>query len=388
MEDIIRKVIAFEVKEVAPRVLEFVGSTEDRDRAGDIIMASGWQLKNYKKNPVFLWAHQYDMPPVGKATKVWAEDNRLKFNIQFATRDEYEFADTVYKLYKGGYLRATSVGFMPLESEPITQKEDDDMLFHQATRFLKQDLLELSGCPVPANPNALAEAKAKSIVTDSEINQILRAEGEPEDALRVKPYPNEHACRLRNPDDFEDGSFKRTKRRHEEKEYSVIMGKLKGEDAMTEQAYRYGKEVWTEAEAGNHCKEHDGTFEPAEEERHEASDITQSMIADDIDYLRLALSQEGLNESGLSAAWELVDDIVRLSGDDIPVDIQEKVGAVLNKKNRERLEQIKSLAQEVIDSAESTEPGEPEDNKGLTTAEIQETVRQAVAETIRKAQGK
>ncbi len=108
------KILAFEVKEVAPRTLEFVGSTEDRDRMGDIIMSEGWSLKSYKKNPVFMWAHGYDTPPVGKATKVWVEDQKLKFDIQFASKDEYEFADTIYQLYKGGYLRATSVGFIPI----------------------------------------------------------------------------------------------------------------------------------------------------------------------------------------------------------------------------------------------------------------------------------
>jgi hypothetical protein len=33
------------------------------------------------------------------------------------------------------------------------------------------------------------------------------------------PYENEHACRLRNPGDFKDGSFRRTTRKHNGKEY-------------------------------------------------------------------------------------------------------------------------------------------------------------------------
>jgi len=84
------------------------------------------------------------------------------------------------------------------------------------------------------------------------------------DASSVEnPYPNEHACRLRDPNDFKEGSFRRTSREHEGKRYDVIMGRLKGETTMTEQAYRYPKDTWTAAEARSHCRDHDGSFEAA-----------------------------------------------------------------------------------------------------------------------------
>ena len=80
----------------------------------------------------------------------------------------------------------------------------------------------------------------------------------------MKPYPNEHACRLRDPDDFKDDSFRRVPRVSDDKTYFVIMGKLKEDgDALVEQAYRYPKDVWTEDEAGSHCERHEGSFEPA-----------------------------------------------------------------------------------------------------------------------------
>ena len=80
------------------------------------------------------------------------------------------------------------------------------------------------------------------------------------------PYNSEHSCRLRDPDDFQADSFRRTSRESDGKQFFVIMGRLQGEDTMTEQAYRYPKDTWTEAEARKHCKEHDGiAFEPASE---------------------------------------------------------------------------------------------------------------------------
>jgi hypothetical protein len=79
----------------------------------------------------------------------------------------------------------------------------------------------------------------------------------------LNPYLREHSCRLRDPDTLDIvGSGDR---KHNSKTYRVIFGKPKGEkDAgSVEQAYRYSIETWTEAEARNHCKAHEGTFEPA-----------------------------------------------------------------------------------------------------------------------------
>ena len=60
--ELLHKAIDFQVREVgdpADRILEFVGSTADVDRYGDIIEVEGWDLKNFKKNSPFLWAHNY-----------------------------------------------------------------------------------------------------------------------------------------------------------------------------------------------------------------------------------------------------------------------------------------------------------------------------------------
>lgn len=83
------------------------------------------------------------------------------------------------------------------------------------------------------------------------------------------PYPNEHACRLRDPGDFKEGSFRRTSREHEGKSYDVISGKLKDESTMTEQAFRYKKATWDTDEARSHCQDHDGTFEAASSDKPE-----------------------------------------------------------------------------------------------------------------------
>ena len=76
------------------------------------------------------------------------------------------------------------------------------------------------------------------------------------------PFPNEHSCRLRNPEGLEIlGS---DEREHDDKTCRVIFGKPKDGDGSVEQAYRYPKESWTEEAARNHCTDHDGSFEAAE----------------------------------------------------------------------------------------------------------------------------
>jgi len=53
-------------------------------------------------------------------------------------------------------------------------------------------------------------------------------------------------------------------REHDGKRYRVIYGKPKGGDGSVDQAYRYPVDEWSESEARDHCKAHNGIlFEPA-----------------------------------------------------------------------------------------------------------------------------
>jgi uncharacterized protein len=150
------------------RTLTLVASTEAVDRYGDIIRVKGWKLDNYLKNPVFLWQHGSSDPPIGRSVRVWTESSpaALVHDVKFAGKEEYPFADTIYKLYKGGYLRATSVGFMPLEEPEAITDESGRMTGQE---FSSQELLELSAVTVPANPEALGRA-----ATDAAVESILR----------------------------------------------------------------------------------------------------------------------------------------------------------------------------------------------------------------------
>jgi len=111
--------------------------------------------------------------------------------------------------------------------------------------------------------SALAEIKRRA--EDREREGAASLSEDDFQATEEKPFKNEHACRLLDPEKFDQDSFRRTTRKHDGKEYAVIMGKLNGEDKkMTDQAFRYPKDTWNVEEARKHCNDHDGIeFAPA-----------------------------------------------------------------------------------------------------------------------------
>lgn len=144
--------------DVDARTIEFNISTQDADRDGDVVMANGWKLDNYRSNPVVLWAHQARNPPIAKSLSEIVEGEVLKSTAEFARREVFAFADTIFQLYAGGFLNAVSVGFDPLRWEWVDT--DDRPL---GIDFIEQELLEYSAVPIPANPNALVAARGKGI---------------------------------------------------------------------------------------------------------------------------------------------------------------------------------------------------------------------------------
>ena len=112
-----------------------------------MIRAEGWELDNYRLNPVILWAHRHDLLPVGKSVDVWVENGALMATVEFAPT---EFAQQVRRMYEEGFLRGVSVGFRALKTSPRSGNG------RRGTVFERQELLEISAAPVPMHPFALA----------------------------------------------------------------------------------------------------------------------------------------------------------------------------------------------------------------------------------------
>lgn len=136
-------------------------STGSIDRDGDTIAADGWKLENYEKNPVVLFAHQSRQPPVARAKQTWLEDGKLKSTALFTPQDMYPFGYMIGQMYKTGFMNASSVGFDPIKWAYVENKNRP-----WGVDFLEQELLEWSTVPVPANAEALMDAKSKGIDTE------------------------------------------------------------------------------------------------------------------------------------------------------------------------------------------------------------------------------
>lgn len=132
--------------------MEFVLSDETLDRQGDIIEAAGWDLKAFKKNPIALFGHSSQFP-IGKWADVRVEGKRLLGKLQLAARGTSQRIDELRGLVEQGILRAVSVGFTPIEEEPLGGER------RTGTRYKRSELLEVSLVAVPANPAALSLAK-------------------------------------------------------------------------------------------------------------------------------------------------------------------------------------------------------------------------------------
>ena len=153
--------------------LTFVISNEEVDRHGDVVVAQGWRLQAYLRNPVLLWAHNYGLPAIGRALTVWPEPGQLLARMEFAPAP---FAREVAALYRSGYQQGVSVGFQPLRYE---ERRDPVTGAFLGLRFLEQELVEVSAVPVPANRNALLRQRGPEAsgpgVTVEDVVEALRS---------------------------------------------------------------------------------------------------------------------------------------------------------------------------------------------------------------------
>ncbi len=129
----------------------FIASTNSKDRHGEAILQSGWELDNYLKNSQVLYGHDSWSFPIGKTVKLELTDNALIADIVFASKEANEKAEQVRLLVEEGILSAVSVGFIPKDIQDI-----------DGVRTITQaELLEISIVPIPANQDAVRIAKSK-----------------------------------------------------------------------------------------------------------------------------------------------------------------------------------------------------------------------------------
>ena len=183
-----------------PRVLRFVASTNDIDRDGDIIDVDGWNLNEWQKNPVIMWAHDYTLPPIAKGIRAERDirNNQLVIDARFPTISELapegnpsehaKFIETIFQMYKTDCLNAVSVGcsYDKIDENTNTNPKYANCRYH----VVKQTLMELSCCPIGSNPNALRSASANPNMEKSVVDMVVKAMNiEEKAAIPFKHYP-------------------------------------------------------------------------------------------------------------------------------------------------------------------------------------------------------
>jgi len=170
MSELMLKTYEADVKAIeGERALNVTINTNRMDRDGDIVEPKGAKLANYRKNPVVLMAHKYEGLAIAKAEDLRKTDSGISAKVVFPPEGDYPLADTVYKLYKGKFMRAWSIGFIPIKSEDIPDDEIEDGklaeqgIVRRGKRIKSWELLEFSACAVPSNPDALSNMMKKGI---------------------------------------------------------------------------------------------------------------------------------------------------------------------------------------------------------------------------------
>ncbi len=155
--------------------IPFVVSTYAMDRDGDVVVPAG--LKNwlaaYARNPIWLFAHQPGLLPIGLS-----RDSSAKCTVQILEdrvlavchfHKETEVARDIYRLTKAGILNATSIGFIPHKGKRLKRMEDptlerDDVDFDwPGFVFTDWELCEISICVIQSNRDAIRMSLDKGV---------------------------------------------------------------------------------------------------------------------------------------------------------------------------------------------------------------------------------
>jgi HK97 family phage prohead protease len=150
----IRKLVRAQINTLGEDEVEVVMSTASLARDGHILIPQGCILENYRANPIALWSHDPDLP-VGNAENIAVEADQITARVRFAPLGISVKADEVRGLVKAGVIRAVSIGFDPIEGEPLDPKKP-----RGGQRVSAWELLELSFVSVPSDVGAVVTQRA------------------------------------------------------------------------------------------------------------------------------------------------------------------------------------------------------------------------------------
>lgn len=154
----IRKLVPAQIKALGEDEVEVRMSTATIARDGHMLIPQGGKFDNYKKNPVVLWNHKTDDFPVARCEEISINGDEIVGRLRFPPVGISPQADICRGLSKTGFLNGVSVGFDPIDGEPLDPRNP-----RGGQRFTDWDLIELSWCCVPVDTDALVTARAMNL---------------------------------------------------------------------------------------------------------------------------------------------------------------------------------------------------------------------------------
>jgi Phage capsid family len=173
-------------------LVEYVASSETLDSYSEIIRADGWRFDDFSKNSPFVDSHNYSSIEclLGKVVDFKVSGRRLIETVQWAKNvPENILAVKGFAMTAAGFLKAVSVGFVPVES--VTPYDRDKNGWRENCEavgidpngdtcrciYVQQQQKELSACVLGANPDAVAnveKALQAGVLSDTDISKFAR----------------------------------------------------------------------------------------------------------------------------------------------------------------------------------------------------------------------
>jgi len=314
-------------------------STDEFDRDSDIVepLAFKKTLPKFMKRPVLVASHDYrDLTnQIGEWSRLKIGETGMEGKPKYYIGQGNPQADWGFTLASKG-MAAFSIGFIP------KVWEDGDGVKSPKRTFKEVELLEISQVIVPSNREAIQGIRSKGVdpVTDKLYDDVDKAFEEliPFGRLVTKPEETDEYIRIPVKECKITATIDISAK---EGIKALYCGKEK--EIAT---YLFAKDHdWDMVKARAWVKEHEGKSLKVEHE------VSQEEIMDELDYLNTLILSEGIGDKIQPAMWLLVKEILRLSGDNIPVDIRTMVTPIVEVKAKDEtlthsdiLESIKRIA--------------------------------------------
>ena len=209
------------------RTVEFVISTEAKDRYGDRLLIDRWNLNNYNTNGVV--GYQHEVWGAGMCTppdpdymlgpgRAWIEGKQLIGAVTFEPEEVNPLAEKIFQKVLHGTLKAASVGLLETDQDKSYIDEVDG-----AKVFGGQELVEWSIVNIPANQEAVRRHFTKNY--DNALSYLDKVLGDKFSMEEVREMKVKHIIEALN------GNFHF---KEEEKEVKEDLRKLDPETRIRE----------------------------------------------------------------------------------------------------------------------------------------------------------